>query len=411
MLRDWFWEGNVQATLARSLRGRGWSIQSTANTATKAHGVDLVAGMKERILAVEVKGYPSTGYADPRRSHERKRTNPVTQAAHWFGQALLKGMRLRSSMPHAEIALAFPDFPRYRALLSETEDSLRRLGIGVYLVAESGEVERLLPHSSEDRVLDESLLPFDGYEGDGRRLLGIPPLGGGSSRRDYGIPVFEQCGWACAYCGVDLSETYESWLGLSVEHVVPRNLVAVGYPSEWIEDLVNQVTCCRHCNEFLNQYRIAAPPPTTVDEFFDLRDQVFREKRRRALDRHRVERGWFQEHPMARAGRRAATSLTQANAIPTVITPDLIEAIRAQHTGKYRSLWEWLRSRSDSEITLTFAQIEEVLGFVLPPSSRHHAAHWVSYQGSAVARAILDAGWKASRVDLSGEKVVLSRLS
>ena len=295
MHEDWFWEGNVQDALARFLESTGWEIREIANTATKAHGVDVMAASGHRTLAVEVKGYPSEKYADPRRAHEKKKTDPRNQCEKWFSQALFKAMRLRSSLPDAEIAVAFPDFPRYQALLRETEDSIRRLGVGVYLVDDLGTVSLVLPHTRRARELDENLLPFEAYEGGGRRLLGTPAFGGGSSRRDYGRPVFEQCGWACVYCGVDLGSTYETWLGLSVDHVVPQSATRAGYPSEWIEDLTNKVTCCRHCNEFLNQYRVTVPVPDSLEGFFDLRDRVFREKREKALARHGVERTWYDQ--------------------------------------------------------------------------------------------------------------------
>jgi hypothetical protein len=51
-------------------------------------------------------------------------------------------------------------------------------------------------------------------------------------------------------------------------------------------------------------------------------------------------------------------------------------------------------------MSVTFAEVEEVLGFPLPNSCRNHVPHRHSDEGSAVARAIIDAGWKASRVNL-----------
>jgi hypothetical protein len=41
--RAWPWEGAVQDMFADWLRRREWSITGTADTATKAHGVDLLA--------------------------------------------------------------------------------------------------------------------------------------------------------------------------------------------------------------------------------------------------------------------------------------------------------------------------------------------------------------------------------
>ena len=52
-----------------------------------------------------------------------------------------------------------------------------------------------------------------------------PAFGDGSSRRGYGVPVFEQCGYACAYCGFVVGSLYEAWLQLSVDHVMPGYLV------------------------------------------------------------------------------------------------------------------------------------------------------------------------------------------
>ena len=80
-----------------------------------------------------------------------------------------------------------------------------------------------------------------------------------------------------------------------------------------------------------------------------------------------------------------------------------------QHEGKYRPLWEWLRGQNTSPFTASFAQIEYQLGFRLPPSSRRHLPHWYGYSGTAVGRAIRDAGWRARHVDLQAESVVFER--
>jgi hypothetical protein len=81
------------------------------------------------------------------------------------------------------------------------------------------------------------------------------------------------------------------------------------------------------------------------------------------------------------------------------------------HSGKYAPLYRWLLAQGASTLTLTFGEVEEVLGFPLPNSCRQHVPHWHSYDGSAVARAIVDAGWKASRVHLADEQLTLVRTS
>jgi hypothetical protein len=79
------------------------------------------------------------------------------------------------------------------------------------------------------------------------------------------------------------------------------------------------------------------------------------------------------------------------------------------HAGKYAPLYRWLRGQDGGALSASFRDIEEVLGFPLPNSSRTHVAHWHGYEGSAVARAIADAGWKASRVNLETETLTLIR--
>ena len=76
------------------------------------------------------------------------------------------------------------------------------------------------------------------------------------------------------------------------------------------------------------------------------------------------------------------------------------------HSGKYKPLFDHLRKHErEGQLKMTFKQIEDVLGFPLPPSSRKHLPHWHSYDGSAVVRAIQDAGWRAHNVDLRSQVV------
>jgi hypothetical protein len=138
--REWFWEGNVQAMLCTWLVSSDWHLDRVMNTATKERGTDIEATGPAGRLHVEVKGYPSKSYADPRRAGEVKPTKPALQAKHWFADALLKTVRLRDAHPDEHIAMAFPDFPRYRSLLDDTRRGLTALRIGVFLVTSDGSV-------------------------------------------------------------------------------------------------------------------------------------------------------------------------------------------------------------------------------------------------------------------------------
>lgn len=189
---------------------------------------------------------------------------------------------------------------RYRSIL--TEARLRPLAVQTY-VHSAGVFLRWIgggyrPKASgapigvtPTRPGSHAAVPFNRYERGGRELLGIPAERDGTARHGYGPPVFAACGYQCAYCGFDMASPYEAWLNLSVDHVVPQHLAKAGWPREWVLDLINLVTCCRACNEFLNGYRVQdLTPPPSLDAFLDLRDRVFAEKLGHAQKRHAVER-------------------------------------------------------------------------------------------------------------------------
>lgn len=139
---EWHTEANVQAAVATALKAAGWRIVSEANTAAKERGVDVVAVLDDSTVGVEVKGYPSRSYADPARAGETKPTAPSTQAVHWFAQAVLAAMRLRSKKPEWRSVIALPDFARYRKLHVETASSLAAAQIEVWWVQQDGTVSR-----------------------------------------------------------------------------------------------------------------------------------------------------------------------------------------------------------------------------------------------------------------------------
>ena len=66
------------------------------------------------------------------------------------------------------------------------------------------------------------------------------------------------------------------------------------YRREWVEDLANLVTCCRACNDFGNRFVVNDPAPTNAEDFFDIRDRGFLERRDRiAAARAREKRDHF----------------------------------------------------------------------------------------------------------------------
>ena len=139
----WHTEAEVQAAVVSHLVSAGWRILSVADTASRQHGVDVIAAPGDGPgVGVEVKGYPSRSYADPARSAETKRTQPSTQAGHWYAQAVLAAMRLRSKRPELRSVIALPDFSRYRDLYAETRASLDAANIELWWVTDRGEVSK-----------------------------------------------------------------------------------------------------------------------------------------------------------------------------------------------------------------------------------------------------------------------------
>lgn len=110
---------------------------------------------------------------------------------------------------------------------------------------------------------------------------------------------------------------------------------------------------------------------------------------------------------------RASLAASHDAVVEPAATPadpdDDDDVVAEEHTGKYQALWRWLNDQDADEIHLSFAQVEQILDLPLPPSARTHLPHWYGYEGTALGRAIRDAGWKASQVSLEAEKVVFVR--
>lgn len=80
----------------------------------------------------------------------------------------------------------------------------------------------------------------------------------------------------------------------------------------------------------------------------------------------------------------------------------------AKRHGKYAALTTWLLNETRTAIPISFAEIEELMGFPLPASARKHGAYWRGGQlGSTAGNAIRDAGWKATDVKLDVGRLVL----
>ena len=72
---------------------------------------------------------------------------------------------------------------------------------------------------------------------------------------------------------------------------------------------------------------------------------------------------------------------------------------------KYMPLSEYLQKAGKIEISLTFAEIEEILGFPLDASAFQYREFWANCTASTKAYSWMDAGYEITELDLS-EKII-----
>jgi hypothetical protein len=81
--------------------------------------------------------------------------------------------------------------------------------------------------------------------------------------------------------------------------------------------------------------------------------------------------------------------------------------------GKYEPLARYLNSRSEDSWNATFAEIEEALGFALPPSAHQHRAWWSNQKDGNHSQSAgwQAAGWETRDVDIRRRLVRFERVA
>jgi hypothetical protein len=78
--------------------------------------------------------------------------------------------------------------------------------------------------------------------------------------------------------------------------------------------------------------------------------------------------------------------------------------------SKYAPIGEFLAAQDVDNISLNFKQIEDILGFKLPPSAYQHRAWWSNNTTNNVMTAVWTAaGFEATGVDMETHSVVFCR--
>jgi len=79
--------------------------------------------------------------------------------------------------------------------------------------------------------------------------------------------------------------------------------------------------------------------------------------------------------------------------------------------SKYDPLLSYLSQGGDDTVPMGFSEIEHVLGFALPPSSRRQRAWWSNNPtNNVMTRAWLDAGYETANVDMAGETLMFKKV-
>lgn len=74
-------------------------------------------------------------------------------------------------------------------------------------------------------------------------------------------------------------------------------------------------------------------------------------------------------------------------------------------SAKYRGLAEYLLSSNETRVTLTYSQIEEILGFALPDTARKFKqSYWANTETHSYASSWMAVGYK-TRVDVESDTV------
>ena len=77
--------------------------------------------------------------------------------------------------------------------------------------------------------------------------------------------------------------------------------------------------------------------------------------------------------------------------------------------SKYAPLAAFLARNQGSEIPMTFAEIERVIGHALPASKRYPAWWSNNPSNNVMTRVWLSAGFQTERVDVAGQRLVFRR--
>lgn len=77
--------------------------------------------------------------------------------------------------------------------------------------------------------------------------------------------------------------------------------------------------------------------------------------------------------------------------------------------GKYRFLADFLHTHGGDSVTMTFKQIEDLIGQPLPSSAYNHRAYWSNTDTHSISKVWMQAGYMTTYVNLLSRKVIFEK--
>ena len=78
--------------------------------------------------------------------------------------------------------------------------------------------------------------------------------------------------------------------------------------------------------------------------------------------------------------------------------------------AKYEPLGKWLSEQTANTCTLTFNQVEKIIGGALPESATTHRTWWANHRSHSQAQSWMSAGWKVENLRLIAKQVRFTRV-
>lgn len=91
------------------------------------------------------------------------------------------------------------------------------------------------------------------------------------------------------------------------------------------------------------------------------------------------------------------------------MTPGAKQTSESGGPGRYEPLTRYLKGLDAGTVTLTFAELGDILGFRLPAAASNHIEWWKEGGGNPQARGWRDAGWSFVRTDRRAQTVTLRK--